>query len=77
MAMDISDLLTGFKLTPPDLKLKSPHAIAVNIGWLNWGSVGDALIKELIDFLKVEKIAEFERPGDFYNFVVLRDYSRT
>jgi proteasome assembly chaperone (PAC2) family protein len=75
--MDISDLLTDFKLTPPDLKLKSPHAIAVHIGWLNWGSVGDEVINELIDILKAEKIAEFERPGDFYNFVALRDYSRT
>jgi hypothetical protein len=75
--MDISDFLTDFKLTPSDLKLKSPHAIAVHIGWLNWGSVGDAVIKALIEHLRAEKIAEFERPGDFYNFVQYRGNSRT
>ncbi len=75
--MNVSDFLTDFKLQPPDMKLRDPHAISVHIGWLNWGNVGDAVFDELVESLKAEKIAEFERPGDFYNFVVYRDRSRT
>ncbi len=75
--MNISDFLTDFKLQPPDIKLRAPHAISVQIGWLNWGNVGDTAFDELVASLKAEKIAEFERPGDFYNFVVYRDRSRT
>jgi hypothetical protein len=75
--MNISNFITDFKLTDTDLKLKGPHAISVHIGWLNWGSVGDAVFSELLDYLKAEEIAEFERPGDFYNFVAYRDRSRT
>ena len=75
--MNISDFLTDFKLQPPDIKLRVPHAISVHIGWLNWGNVGDTAFNELVEFLKAEKIAEFDRPGDFYNFVAYRDRSRT
>ncbi len=75
--MNISDFLTDFKLQPPDINLKAPHAFSVHIGWLNWGNVGDAAFHELVEYLKAEKIAEFERPGDFYNFVAYRDRSRT
>jgi predicted ATP-grasp superfamily ATP-dependent carboligase len=75
--MNISDYLTDFKLLSPELKLKAPHALSVHIGWLNWGNVGDAVFNELLEYLKAEEIAEFERPGDFYNFVAYRDRSRT
>lgn len=75
--MNISDFLTDFKLQLPDIKLRATHAISVHIGWLNWGNVGDTAFNELIELLKPEKIAEFERPGDFYNFVAYRDRSRT
>ena len=73
--MNISDFLTDFKLELPDIKGKALHAIAVHIGWLNWGSVGDESFSRLVDHFKAEKIGEFERPGDFYNFVAYRDHS--
>ena len=75
--MNISDFLTDFKLQLPDLKDGAPHAISVHIGWLNWGNVGDMVFDELVKHLKAEKIGEFERPGDFYNFVSYRGHSRT
>ncbi len=75
--MDITDFLTDFKLQLPDLKGRAPHAISVHIGWLNWGDVGDESFNELVEHFKAEKIGEFERPGDFYNFVAYRDRSRT
>ncbi len=75
--MNIDDLLTDFKLQLPDLEGRAPHAISVHIGWLNWGSVGDAAFDELVKHLKAEKIGELERPGDFYNFVSYRDHSYT
>ncbi len=75
--MNISDFLTDFKLHHSHIKLRAPHAVSVHIGWLNWGNVGDIALGELVAFLKAEKIAEFERPGDFYNFVSYRDRSRT
>ncbi|MBI2328934.1 MAG: PAC2 family protein [Chloroflexi bacterium] len=75
--MDIGDFLTDFKLQLPDLKGRSPHAISVHIGWLNWGNVGDVAFDELVEHAKAQKIGEFERPGDFYNFVAYRDRSRS
>ena len=75
--MSISDLLTNFKLQLPNIRGRTLHAISVHIGWLNWGSVGDQAFDELIDHFKAQKIADFERPGDFYNFVEYRDRSRT
>ena len=75
--MSISDFLTDFKLQLPDIRGRTLHAISVHIGWLNWGSVGDQAFDELIDHFKAQKIAYFERPGDFYNFVEYRDRSRT
>lgn len=75
--MNIGDLLTDFRLQPPDMKGREAHAISVHIGWLNWGDVGDAAFDELVEHLKAQKIGEFERPGDFYNFVSYRDRSRT
>ena len=73
--MDISDFLTDFKLQLPDIKRKALHAISVHIGWLNWGSVGDESFNRLVEHFKAEKIGEFERPGDFYNFVAYRERS--
>ncbi len=73
--MDISDFLTDFKLQLPDIKERAPHAISVHIGWLNWGDVGDESFNELVEHFKAEKIGEFARPGDFYNFVAYRDHS--
>jgi proteasome assembly chaperone (PAC2) family protein len=75
--MNIGDFLTDFKLQLPDMKERTPHAISVHIGWLNWGNVGDVVFDELVEHLKAEKIGEFERPGDFYNFVSYRGHSRT
>jgi proteasome assembly chaperone (PAC2) family protein len=75
--MDITDFLTDFKLQLPDLKGRALHAISVHIGWLNWGDVGDESFNELVEHFKAQKIGEFERPGDFYNFVTYRDRSRT
>ena len=75
--MDISDFITDFDLKLPEIELRSPHVIAVHIGWLNWGSVGDASFDALIDQLKAKKLAAFKRPGDFYDFVTYRDRSRT
>jgi len=75
--MDISDLLTDFKLEIPEPKGKEIHAIAAHLGWLNWGSVGEESFNELTGYLKAEKIGELIRPGDFYNFVAYRDHSRT
>ncbi len=75
--MDITDFLTDFKLQLPDIKGRAPHAISVHIGWLNWGDVGDESFHELVEHFKAQKIGEFERPGDFYNFVAYRDRSRT
>ncbi|MFC2073124.1 PAC2 family protein [Chloroflexota bacterium] len=73
--MDISDFLTDFKLQLPDIKGKALHAISVHLGWLNWGSVGDKSFNELVEYFKAEKIGEFVRPGDFYDFVAYRDHS--
>ncbi|MFC2010911.1 PAC2 family protein [Chloroflexota bacterium] len=73
--MDISDFLTDFKLQLPDTKGRTLHAISVQLGWLNWGDVGDESFNELVEHFKAEKIGEFERPGDFYNFVTYRDHS--
>ncbi len=73
--MDITDFLTDFKLQLPDIKGRTLHAISVQIGWLNWGDVGDESFNELVEHFKAEKIGEFARPGDFYNFVAYRDHS--
>ncbi len=75
--MDISDFLTDFKLQLPDIGGKALHAISVHLGWLNWGSVGDESFDALVEHFKAEKIGEFARPGDFYNFVAYRDHSNT
>lgn len=75
--MDITDFLTDFKLQLPDIKGRVIHAISVHIGWLNWGDAGDESFDELVEHFKAQKIGEFERPGDFYNFVAYRDRSRT
>jgi len=75
--MDISDLLTDFELNLPDVKGRSVHAIAAHVGWLNWGSVGKEVFNELVKHFNAEKIGEFSRPGDFYNFISYREYSDT
>jgi len=75
--MNITDFLTDFELRPPDIKGRAPHAISVHIGWLNWGNVGDESFNKLVEHFKAEKIGEFARPGDFYNFVAYRDRSQT
>ena len=73
--MNIHDLLTDFNLELPDDRNKVRHVIAVHIGWLNWGDVGDESFNRLVEHFKAEKIAEFERPGDFYNFISYRERS--
>ncbi len=76
--MSIHDYLTDFNFEPPEFFGERPvHVIAVHIGWLNWGSVGDECIDKLIEYYDAEKIAEFERPGDFYDFITYRDRSFT
>lgn len=75
--MSIYDYLTDFSLSAPDFSGRTIHAIAVHIGWLNWGSVGDESMDRLIEYFDAEKIAEFERPGDFYDFVSYRERSFT
>ena len=75
--MNINDFLTDFKLQNPNIEGRTLHAISVHIGWLNWGSVGEESFNRLVEHFKAEKIAELERPGDFYNFVAYRDYSLT
>jgi predicted ATP-grasp superfamily ATP-dependent carboligase len=75
--MNIGDFLTDFRLELPHVRDKPHHAIAVHIGWLNWGSVGDESFNMLVSHFGAEKIAEFERPGDFYNFVTYREHSLT
>jgi hypothetical protein len=75
--MNIEDFLTDFELKTADMKLRAPHAVAVHIAWLNWGNVGDQVFEALIKHTKAEKVAEFVRPGDFYNFVSYRERSHT
>ncbi len=75
--MDIHDILTDFKLETPETIDKATHAVSVHIGWLNWSSVGDESFSRLVEHLDARKIAEFERPGDFYNFITYREHSLT
>ena len=75
--MNIADFLTDFNLRCPKIKGRDLHAIAVHVGWLNWGNVGDVAFNELVEHFKAQKISEFERPGDFYDFVAYRDRSYT
>ncbi len=76
--MSIQDYLSDFNIELPDDYTGKPvHAISVHIGWLNWSSVGDECLDKLIDYYDAEKIAEFERPGDFYDFITYRDRSYT
>ncbi|MFC2010398.1 PAC2 family protein [Chloroflexota bacterium] len=75
--MNIRDFLTDFKLELPYVRGRTRHAIAIHTGWLNWGNVGDESFDRLVDHFRAEKIAEFERPGDFYNFITYREYSLT
>jgi predicted ATP-grasp superfamily ATP-dependent carboligase len=75
--MGIHEFLTDFNLEVPDIKGRDIHAIGVHIGWLNWGSVGDESLEKLIEHYDAEKIAEFTRPGDFYDFVTYRERSLT
>jgi len=76
--MSIQDYITEFDLEIPDFSPERPvHAVASHIGWLNWGSVGDECMDKLIDYYDADKIAEFERPGDFYDFITYRDRSFT
>ncbi|MBN2240453.1 MAG: PAC2 family protein [Dehalococcoidales bacterium] len=76
--MRIHDFLTNFSIeTPEDISERTVHAVAVHIGWLNWSSVGDECLDKLIEFGDAEKVAEFDRPGDFYDFVAYRDRSLT
>lgn len=76
--MRIQDYLSDFSIdVPENISERTVHVIAVHIGWLNWSSVGDECLDKLIEFYDAEKIAEFERPGDFYDFVAYRDRSMT
>ncbi len=75
--MSIHDYLTDFNQDIPDTAGRDVHAIGVHIGWLNWGSVGDESLEKLIEHYDAEKIAEFLRPGDFYDFVAYRERSLT
>jgi hypothetical protein len=75
--MGIHDFLTDFTLDMPDTAGREIHAIGVHIGWLNWGSVGDESLEKLIEHYDADKIAEFARPGDFYDFVTYRERSLT
>jgi len=75
--MSINDFITDFQIQLPSIQGRELHAIAVHIGWLNWGSVGDECFNRLVEYFGAEKIAEFERPGDFYSFVSYRERSLT
>jgi len=75
--MGIHDFLTDFNQDIPERAGRDIHAIGVHIGWLNWGSVGDESLEKLIEHYDAEKIAEFVRPGDFYDFVAYRERSLT
>ncbi|UCD08842.1 MAG: PAC2 family protein [Dehalococcoidales bacterium] len=75
--MGIHDFLTDFNLDNLDTTGREIHAIGVHIGWLNWGSVGDESLEKLIEYYDAEKIAEFTRPGDYYDFVAYRERSLT
>jgi hypothetical protein len=75
--MGIHDFLTDFNQDIPDTTGRDIHAIGVHIGWLNWGSVGDESLEKLIEHYDADKIAEFTRPGDFYDFVTYRERSLT
>jgi predicted ATP-grasp superfamily ATP-dependent carboligase len=75
--MSIHEFLTDFTLDMPDTTGREIHAIGVHIGWLNWGSVGDESLEKLIEHYDADKIAEFARPGDFYDFVAYRERSLT
>ncbi|HEY95783.1 MAG TPA: PAC2 family protein [Dehalococcoidia bacterium] len=75
--MSIHEFLTDFNLDIPDTTGRELHAIGVHIGWLNWGSVGDESLEKLIEHYDADKIAEFARPGDFYDFVAYRERSLT
>ena len=75
--MSIHDFLTDFTLDMPDTTGREIHAIGEHIGWLNWGSVGDESLEKLIEHYDADKIAEFARPGDFYDFVAYRERSFT
>ncbi len=74
--MDISDLLTDFRLQQPDITLRHPHAISVHIEWLNYNDVGNVAFQCLVHYLKAKKLGEFERSGDFYDPIAYREYSR-
>ena len=75
--MSIHEFLTDFTQDIPETAGREVHAIGVHIGWLNWGSVGDESLEKLIEHCDAEKIAEFVRPGDFYDFVTYRERSFT
>lgn len=75
--MNIRDLLSDFSIDIPDISGRTVHAVAVHIGWLNWGSVADETMDLLIENYDAERIAEIERPGDFYDFVSYRERSFT
>jgi predicted ATP-grasp superfamily ATP-dependent carboligase len=75
--MSIHEFLTDFTQDIPETAGREVHAIGVHIGWLNWGSVGDESLEKLIEHYDAEKIAEFVRPGDFYDFVTYRERSFT
>jgi hypothetical protein len=75
--MGIHDLLTDFNQDIPETAGREIHAIGVHIGWLNWGSVGDESLEKLIEHYDADKITEFVRPGDFYDFVTYRERSLT
>src|SRR4030042_3410169 len=75
--MGIHEFLTDFNLHIPDTTGREIHAIGVHIGWLNWGSVGDESLEKLIEHYDADKVAEFTRPGDFYDFVAYRERSLT
>ena len=75
--MSIHEFLTDFTQDIPETAGREVHAIGIHIGWLNWGSVGDESLEKLIEHCDAEKIAEFVRPGDFYDFVTYRERSFT
>jgi hypothetical protein len=75
--MSIHDFITDFSISLPDISGRTVHAVGVHIGWLNWGNVGDECLDRLIEHFDAERAAEFERPGDFYDFVTYRERSFT
>ena len=62
----------AFKLTEPVPDLREPHALALLRPWIDVGSAGTLTLKHMEKHTQSRRLAQLERPGNYYDFTRYR-----